>query len=107
MSASNEAVRVDPQGRVVITGDIDVLSASPIEAVLRQLEEQLGTATAPVVIDVGKVAFIDSSGLRVLLAASRRNGLVGRRVVLMSPGATIDRLLGITGTTQMFDLARD
>jgi anti-sigma B factor antagonist len=104
MSASNEGVRVDGQGRVVVGGDIDVVSAPIIEAALRQAEQRLGDAATPLVVDVAGVDFIDSSGLRILLAASRRNGRLGRRLLLLSPGSSVDRLLSITGTTQMFDL---
>jgi anti-sigma B factor antagonist len=107
MSASNEGVRIDPQGRVVVGGDIDVVSAASIETALRQAEAQLADATDAVVIDVSGVRFIDSSGLRILLAASRRNERADRRVVLRSPGSSVERLLGITGTAAMFDLEYD
>lgn len=103
MDVSDEAVRVDPQGHVIVTGDIDVVSAPIIEGAIRRAEAMISDTTA-LVLDVGKVAFIDSSGLRVLLAASRRNEQFGRRVRLRSPGSTITRLLDITGTSAMFDL---
>jgi anti-anti-sigma factor len=103
MSTSNESVRVEPSGRVIIVGDIDVVSAPTIESALREAEERLDDPAAPVVIDVGAVRFIDSSGLRILLAASRRNERAGRRVALHSPTTALERLLGITGTTSMFD----
>jgi anti-anti-sigma factor len=103
-TSGNEGVRVEPQGRVVIVGDIDVVSAATIESALRQAELSLPDPSSPVVIDVGAVRFIDSSGLRILLAASRRNEMAGRRVALHSPSTSLERLLGITGTTSMFDL---
>jgi anti-sigma B factor antagonist len=101
-------VRVDPQGHVVVSGDIDVVSAPSIEAALRQVEAQLEAVpdqpASAVVIDVTDVGFIDSSGLRALLSASRRNEQLDRRVVLRSPGNSLKRLLDITGTATMFDL---
>ena len=100
-------VRVDPSGHVVVAGDIDVDSAPSIEAALRQVEARLSGAdgsTSSVIIDVGQVGFIDSSGLRALLSASRRNEQANRRVVLRSPGNALKRLLDITGTAMMFDL---
>ena len=53
----------------------------------------------PLVIDVGDVYFIDSSGLRSLLGASRRAKTRGSSVVLRSVGAEVSRLLEITGTS--------
>ena len=87
----------------MIVGDIDVVSAPSIESALRRAELSLDDPSAPVVINVGEVRFIDSSGLRILLAASRRNERAGRRVALQSPPTSLERLLGITGTTAMFD----
>jgi anti-anti-sigma factor len=104
VSASHEGVRIGPDGRVVVVGDIDVVSAPNIESVIRQAEAALAPEAAHVVIDVGAVGFIDSSGLRVLLAASRRSEQQGRRVLLHAPGATLQRLLDITGTAIMFDV---
>lgn len=105
---TSQNVRVDADGQVVISGDIDVVSAPLIDAALLQAEALLDAATvqptAVLVIDVGGVGFIDSSGLRSLLSASRRNAGVDRRVVLRTPGNSLKRLLDITGTAMMFDL---
>ena len=99
---------VEANGRVVLSGDIDVVSSASIEAALRQAEGQLDEAAVhppgALVIDVKAVGFVDSSGLRALLSASRRNAGVDRRVVLHSPGNSLKRLLDITGTAMMFDL---
>ncbi|MBI5088257.1 MAG: STAS domain-containing protein [Actinobacteria bacterium] len=102
MSEPDDGVSVDDQGRVIVVGDIDVVSAPLIEQAIRQAEDRRGESSRPLVMDVSKVRFIDSSGLRVLLAASSRNLRAGRRVVLESPGATLTRLLEITGTGDMF-----
>jgi anti-anti-sigma factor len=104
VSASHDGVRIGPDGRVVVIGDIDVVSAPAIESVIRQAESAAHDGQNQLVIDVESVGFIDSSGLRVLLAASRRNTEAGRRVVLRSPGPTLTRLLDITGTAIMFDI---
>ena len=104
-SVPNNTVTVD-HDRVVVSGDIDVVSAASIEQVIRRVEERLA-ADQPVVIDVRDVGFIDSSGLRVLLAASRRAAAADRRVVLVHPRTALLRLLDITSTTSMFDLSGD
>lgn len=103
MSASHEETWIDSNGHVIVVGDIDVVSAPAIESAIRQAEARVHQGRPPVVVDVKAVGFIDSSGLRVLLAASRRNDGAGRRVVLRSPGTVVRRLLDITGTAVMFD----
>ncbi len=58
----------------------------------------------PIVIDLAAVEFIDSSGLRSLLAASRRAEGRGTTVVLRKPSTGVMRLLSITGTTEQFEI---
>ena len=61
------AVTIDAEGTVVAVGDIDMAGGPLLEASIARRE-----AEGPVVIDLSQVVFIDSSGLRTLLAASRR-----------------------------------
>ncbi len=99
--AENEplAVAIDPDGVIVVHGDIDIAGGPVLEAVLVANE-----TTEPVVIDLGDVSFIDSSGLRSLLGASRRAGDRNTTVVLRSVGPEVARLLQITGTTSLFTI---
>ena len=55
-------------------------------------------------LDLGDVDFIDSSGLRTLLGASRRAGERGTVVHLRNVGSAVRRMLDITGTTEQFQL---
>jgi anti-anti-sigma factor len=98
-SGSNESlqVQVRPDGVIVAIGDIDVAGGPLVDAAILDRESQL-----PVVIDLTEVTFIDSSGLRSLLSASRRAGERGTEVVLRSPSAAVRRLLAITGTEGQF-----
>ena len=57
---------------VSVAGDLDLTSAEELERVVR---EQL--AHAPVVLDLSRVTFIDSSGLRALDALARHSRDVG------------------------------
>ena len=58
----NESIRVaiDDDGAVVAEGDIDLAGGPLLEAAIARCEASAG----PVVIDLGGVEFIDSSGLR-------------------------------------------
>lgn len=97
----NESIRVsiDEHGTVVAVGDIDLAGGPLLDTAIMRHE-----TTKPVVIDLEAVDFIDSSGLRSLLAASRRAEGRGTVVVLRKPSAGVMRLLAITGTTEQFQI---
>jgi len=56
-----------PEGVIMVHGDIDVAGGPILDAAILDREND-----GSVVIDLGDVFFIDSSGLRSLLGASRR-----------------------------------
>lgn len=97
----NESIRVtiDEEGTVIAEGDIDLAGGPLLDTAILRLE-----GSQPVVIDLAAVEFIDSSGLRSLLAASRRAEGRGTTVVLRKPSSGVLRLLGITGTTEQFQI---
>ena len=64
----------------------------------------IASANGPIVIDLGDVYFIDSSGFRSLLSASRRARARKSDVVLRNIGSEVLRLLEITGTTEHFSI---
>ena len=91
------SVSIDAGGTVVAVGDIDLAGGPLLEKAILQQEE-----SAPIVIDLAAVEFIDSSGLRSLLAASRRAEGRGTSVTLRNPSTGVLRLLSITGTADQF-----
>lgn len=93
------AVEINADGVIVVHGDIDIAGGPVLEAVLVANE-----TNAPVVIDLSHVSFIDSSGLRSLLSASRRASDRNTTVVLRYIGSEVARLLQITGTTNLFTI---
>ncbi len=97
MSDESLTIDIDDDGALVVHGDIDMAGGPVLEAAMLQREE-----SQPLVIDLGDVSFIDSSGLRSLLGASRRARQRGADVVLRSVGPEVARLLDITGTTSQF-----
>ena len=79
---------------VLVTGEVDLDTAPAVrDEVLRHLH---GGAT--VHLDLGDVTFMDSSGLHVLLATSRRAAEVGADLQLARVSARVQRLLELTGT---------
>lgn len=99
MSASDEGVEVwiDPEGVIVVRGDIDMAGGPLVEAAIHQIDNG-----NPIRLDLGGVTFIDSSGLRSLLVASRRAHEHSTVAILQSVGPEVARLLEITGTGSEF-----
>lgn len=97
MSDESLTIDIDEGGAIVVHGDIDMAGGPVLEAAILQREDE-----RPLVIDLDDVSFIDSSGLRSLLGASRRARSRGAEVVLRSVGPEVARLLDITGTTSQF-----
>ena len=91
MAAAHRLSVVDAgDGVVIVSGELDAATAD-------RLAQHLKRSPAARVLDVSAVSFIDASGLRVLLAATDRNG--ERRLVLREPSRSVMRLLDITGLT--------
>ena len=83
----NEAV-------LTLTGELDPHTAPLLAEELDGLESEGVTA---VVLVLSNLGFIDSSGLRVLIAADRDITERGGTLTLRSPSETVRRLLEITG----------
>jgi anti-anti-sigma factor len=90
-------VTISNDGAIVVHGDIDIAGGPLLDAAVVRPEQRL-----PIVIDLEHVSFIDSSGLRSLLGASRKAKAGSSHVALRSVGPEVARLLEITGTTGQF-----
>ena len=92
-------VEVGSDGAIVVHGDIDIAGGPTLEAAILSRE-----TTQQIVIDLGDVLFIDSSGLRSLLGASRRAQARDSTVILRSVGPEVTRILQLTGTADQFTI---
>jgi anti-sigma B factor antagonist len=79
---------------VVLTGELDPHSTETLAEALHELRSD--EAVQRVVIDLAGVSFIDSSGLRILLAADEELAGAGSKLVLRSPSDAVRRLFEIT-----------
>lgn len=96
--ASDDALKVSisDDGAIVVSGDIDVAGVAVLEPAIAHPER------FPIVIDLENVSFIDSSGIRSLLGASRNAKARDSHVALRLVGPEVTRVLEITGTTGQF-----
>lgn len=70
------------------------------------LERELDALTAPgrtVVLDLRALAFMDSTGLRTILAADERLRGADARLVLVRGPKAVDRVFRITGTAERLE----
>jgi anti-anti-sigma factor len=79
---------------VALEGEFDLASVPEAEERIAAAERD---HPRELVIDVSRVTFMDSSGLRVLLAAHQRAQEQGRGFALVRGSDAVDRLLKVTG----------
>src|SRR6187200_2873223 len=72
--------RLEGQTRVVLVGELDIASAETLE---RELETLEADSPGTLVLDLRRVEFIDSTGLRAVIAADARARSAGRRFVIV------------------------
>jgi anti-anti-sigma factor len=86
-------------GTIQVEGELDAHAANKLDDLV---DELLASGVTSLVMDMGGLTFIDSSGLRSLIRARKRLGDQPRAVVLRAPQAGTVRLLEITGLTDQF-----
>ncbi len=85
---------VDGAVRVSLQGELDLSCARQMEERLATIDEQM---PARVVVDLSGLAFIDSSGLRMLLLADTRAREHGYEFVLLAGPEPVQRVFEMTG----------
>jgi anti-anti-sigma factor len=90
---------------VLIRGELDLATAPELE---RVIGEHLD-AGGDVVVDLRELAFMDSSGLRVLVAAHTRTEGEEQQFLIVRPpeGGPIARILSIAGLERELNLVDD
>jgi anti-sigma B factor antagonist len=107
MSANLSVLRVDRNGLVVVVleGELDLASTPIFRA---EVDDQYDPAAVQLVLDLSRVALVDSSGLGALLRLGHRAAEGGRRLGLVSAeGAMLRRLLRITRLEEAFAVGDD
>jgi len=89
-------------GTVVIevSGDLDLASAP---ALRQRLVDAVALEPVSVILDLTNLAFIDSSGLGVLIAGLKRANQSGVRLVLQSVPAQAESVIAMAGLKSLFD----
>ena len=93
---------VRPQGEelwIVVEGEFELDSA---ETVRTTVGEHIGAGYRAMVLDLGGVTFMDSSGLRAAIEASKAAAGRGLRFAMVPGPPAVQRIFAITGTEDMF-----
>jgi anti-anti-sigma factor len=85
---------------VTIRGEVDLATASELESCVQRAFED---APSSVVLDLEALTFIDSSGLRVLVALANDARSRGATLALRSVPRHAQRVLDLTGLSDWFD----
>lgn len=91
-----DATVVAEGNEIRVTGEVDAHSVTVVDAALADVDP-----TNEVCLDLSGVTFIDSSGLRALVAAHKRAEAAGGGLVIVDPSPPVLRLLGLTGLDQV------
>jgi len=89
-----EVHREGQEATLTLVGELDPHTAPLLS---EELDNSVAEGATSIVLVLSGLGFIDSSGLRVLIAADRELAEKGGRLVLRSPSDTVRRLLEITG----------
>jgi anti-sigma B factor antagonist len=90
---------------LAVVGEIDTLTAPPLEQALRELLADPEPET--LVIDLTGVTFMASSGLAVLIRGAHRAAARDLRLRLVPGSRAVRRPLEVTGSAQLFDMYED
>ena len=88
--------------RIQLDGEIDVQASSAVRERVVAAAEEAGDGT--VVVDLGRVTFLDSSGLSALIAGLKAARARGGRIQIVNPSPVVARTLEITGMTGQFGM---
>jgi anti-anti-sigma factor len=84
--------------RVSLQGELDLASVRQMEEHFAAIDEQ---EPVRVVVDLGGLEFIDSSGLRMLLLADTRAREHGYELVLLAGSEPVQRVFEMTGACEI------
>jgi anti-sigma B factor antagonist len=87
-----------------VTGEVDIATAPELGSAV---DTALASGAQELWLDLSATAFMDCSGLHVLLDAHRRMRGLRRRLAIVCPGGAVRRLFEIAGVADALPLYED
>jgi anti-anti-sigma factor len=100
-----ELSRHDDAIRIALTGELDLSSALAFEDQLRRVEEEAQPRV--LVLDLRRLKFLDSTGLRLILAAHARALKRGGRLSIVQGTDAVRRIFRLTGVIERLNVFDD
>jgi anti-sigma B factor antagonist len=89
--------------RVSLEGELDLSNVLHVEEEIRRVEKRRPS----LVLDLRRLRFIDSTGLRVIVSAHQRARNQGRRLKIVQGGDAVKRLFRLSGLERRFEFVED
>jgi anti-sigma B factor antagonist len=83
---------------IVLAGELDLATAQRLEQELKRVE---ATDARSILVDLSGLAFMDSTGIRILVAADARSRADSERLALRRGPAAVQRVVELTGLTDL------
>ena len=92
--------KLEDEAVITCWGELDLMAASDVETHLREVE---AAGVKRIVIDLSPLEFLDSTGLRVLIAADSRARRQGRQLAIIPGPEPVHRVFRIALLDRRFD----
>ena len=89
--------------RVSLEGELDLSNVLCVEEELLKVEKR----KPALVLDLRRLRFIDSTGLRVIVSAHQRAARQGRRLRIVQGGDAVRRLFRLSGLERRLDFVEE
>ena len=86
---------------LAVTGELDLRTSPELEA---RLARAWAAGAELVILDLRRIEFMDSTGLRVLLGAHQRAQETSRRFALVRGADQVERVLTLTGVRDLLTI---
>jgi anti-sigma B factor antagonist len=90
--------------RLALEGELDIASATQVERELERIERD---APPTILLDLRHLTFMDSTGLRIVVAADARAREQGRRLVVVHGPDAVQRIFRMTRLDERLDMVDD
>ena len=99
-----ESQETDGLVKVSLRGELDLSTVGKVDEELQRLE---GSEAGIVMLDLSKLTFLDSTGLRCVVRADERAREDGRRLVVVKGPEAVQRVFEITRLEERLELVDD
>jgi anti-anti-sigma factor len=89
---------------VALLGELDLSTVAKVQEELRKAEAE---SPPTLVVDLSKLTFLDSTGLRCIVTADERARDEGRRVVIVRGPDPVQRVFAITRLEERLEMVDD